>query len=144
MTRTSKRKPQMRITLKQIEIESALALYIRQQGINLDGKTLDIQFTAGRGQTGISAEVDMDNFTGTSTAQIKPLVEPVAPAPKLIVTSLPPAESSSPILTSFATDTPEGANAVSKAEEVPAPAPATAPAFVEAQPEPVRSSKLFG
>ena len=49
----------MIINLNQREIEAALRAYISQQGINLSGKQVEINFTAGRKESGISAELDI-------------------------------------------------------------------------------------
>ena len=49
----------MNVTLKQKEIEAALKLYALQQGIQLAGKNVLISFTAGRKDSGISAELDI-------------------------------------------------------------------------------------
>ena len=53
----------MQVTLKQSEIEVALKNYIQAMGINLAGKSIDVAFTAGRKEAGISAELDI-NETG--------------------------------------------------------------------------------
>lgn len=76
----------MLVTLKQKEIEAALKLYVSQRGINLAGKTVEIQFTAGRKEAGISAEVDIDDIAvvGQDKAEpevIKPLKMAQDPAP---------------------------------------------------------------
>lgn len=70
----------MRITLKQKEIELALALYIGKNGINLDGKTVGIAFTAGRGAAGLTAEVDIEDVTPVSNVT---LVAPQAASPAI-------------------------------------------------------------
>ena len=64
----------MQVTLKQSEIEVALKNYIQAMGINLAGKSIDVAFTAGRKEAGISAELDI-NETG------QPQVAYVTPAP---------------------------------------------------------------
>lgn len=56
----------MIINLKQSEIEVALKNYIVNQGINLDGKSVEINFTAGRKESGISAELDIEQSDGTA------------------------------------------------------------------------------
>lgn len=50
----------MQINLKQTEITEALRQYVTQQGINLTGKTVDIAFTAGRKEGGLSAEITIE------------------------------------------------------------------------------------
>ena len=64
----------MQVTLKQSEIEVALKNYIQAMGINLAGKSIDVAFTAGRKEAGISAELDI-NETG------QPQIAYVTPAP---------------------------------------------------------------
>lgn len=51
----------MIINLKQTEIEQALRAYVVAQGISLHGKDLTISFTAGRRESGISAEISIDD-----------------------------------------------------------------------------------
>lgn len=71
----------MQITLKQSEIEVALKNYIVAQGINLTGKTIEVAFTAGRKEAGISAELDI-NDAGTESTSVPSLVlnRPFEPA----------------------------------------------------------------
>ena len=52
----------MQISLTQSEIVVALKNYISQQGINLYGKEVNISFTAGRKEKGISAEIDIEDI----------------------------------------------------------------------------------
>ena len=51
----------MLIQLKQSEITAALRDYIVAQGINLNGKTVEISFTAGRKESGIYADISIEN-----------------------------------------------------------------------------------
>ena len=51
----------MIINLKQTEIEQALRAYVVSQGISLYGRALAISFTAGRRESGISAEISIDD-----------------------------------------------------------------------------------
>lgn len=68
----------MLITLKQKEIEAALRLYISQRGINLAGKEVLIAFTAGRKESGVSAEVDIEDavYIGVGPSTPAPLETP--------------------------------------------------------------------
>lgn len=50
----------MQVQLKQSEIEAALKGYIAQQGINLTNKTITYSFTAGRKDSGISVELEIE------------------------------------------------------------------------------------
>jgi len=81
----------MQIQFKQAEITAALKQYIVAQGINLNGKSVEIAFSATRGAAGIVADVTIDEIgipgfsdaTGDDTA--KPalsVVQPAADAPK--------------------------------------------------------------
>lgn len=54
----------MQIVLKQSEIEAGLRAYIASQGINLSGRTVGITFTAGRKESGISAELEINDIEG--------------------------------------------------------------------------------
>ena len=49
----------MLIQLRQSEIEAALREYIVNQGINLTNRQVDISFTSGRKDNGISADLDI-------------------------------------------------------------------------------------
>ena len=51
----------MQIQLRQSEIVEALKQYIARQGINLKGKTVDISFTAGRKDAGLSADISIED-----------------------------------------------------------------------------------
>jgi len=73
----------MQIQLKQSEIEAGLRLYIIQQGINLVGKTVDVTFTSGRRDNGLSAEVEINDAKDTTqTLMTMTAAEPVAEAKK--------------------------------------------------------------
>lgn len=51
----------MRISLRQVEIEAALACYITEQGISLVGKTLAVEFTSGRKENGLTADIEIND-----------------------------------------------------------------------------------
>lgn len=51
----------MQIQLKQSEITDALKQYISLKGIDLADKVVDISFTAGRKEGGLSAEITIDD-----------------------------------------------------------------------------------
>lgn len=51
----------MQIQLKQTEIIAALKQYIAGQGISLNGKSVDISFTAGRKEAGITADISIED-----------------------------------------------------------------------------------
>lgn len=52
----------MQVTLKQTEIEAALKGFITAQGISLNNKQVTVSFTAGRKESGISAEIEIDDL----------------------------------------------------------------------------------
>jgi len=93
----------MLIKLKQNEIEEALRDFIVKQGFNLDRKTVDISFTAGRGDSGMTADLDIldsaDVCEGaqcnqvyvTQTVAAEVNVEQTAAAPQLHVVETSPA-----------------------------------------------------
>lgn len=94
----------MQIQLKQTEITDALRQYITQQGISLVGKNVDIAFTAGRKEGGLTAEIIIDDqdipgfTTGDDTVQLAlvPPAEPVA-QPSEDETAAPVVEQESPV-----------------------------------------------
>ena len=51
----------MQVQLKQTEIVAALTGYLAQQGIAVAHKKIDISFTAGRKNAGLSAEVSIED-----------------------------------------------------------------------------------
>lgn len=53
----------MQINLKQGDIIKALNMYITGLGISLRNKNVDVKFTAGRGETGLSAEIIIEDGT---------------------------------------------------------------------------------
>tara|TARA_B110000259_G_scaffold187361_1_gene241304 strand:+ start:2676 stop:3005 length:330 start_codon:yes stop_codon:yes gene_type:complete len=77
----------MQIQLKQTEIITALKQFITSQGIDLWNKEVTVTFTAGRKESGISAEIDIEenalpDFSGADDDE--------APAPKAAVLSMVP------------------------------------------------------
>lgn len=73
----------MQIQLKQTEIIAALKQYIGAQGINLNGKSVDISFTAGRKEAGITADISIEDvgsipgFTDAEDEVVKPALSVV-------------------------------------------------------------------
>lgn len=57
----------MNINLKQNEIESAIKGYVLSQGISLNNKEVSISFTAGRKNSGISAEITIEDSSAKPT-----------------------------------------------------------------------------
>jgi hypothetical protein len=84
----------MNIIIKQREIEAGIKLYLLQQGIQIKGKTTEISFTAGRKDTGLSAEIEI-NEEGDGYAIIDAMIQkqaPVAPViavPEVVVATQP-------------------------------------------------------
>lgn len=50
----------MQINFKQTEITAALRQYVAAQGINLSGKSVDVVYTAGRKEGGLTAEINIE------------------------------------------------------------------------------------
>ena len=50
----------MRLTLNQHDIKKALIAHVATLGLNLSGRSVDVEFTAGRGVNGHSAVVIID------------------------------------------------------------------------------------
>lgn len=61
----------MQIQLKQVEIVDALKQYVTRQGFDLAGKTVIIGFTAGRKESGLSADISIEDvqIPGTDGAE---------------------------------------------------------------------------
>lgn len=76
----------MLIKLRQPEIEEALQMYMVAQGISLEGKTVDIAFTAGRGDTGLTADLDILSVASMAKAPSKPVLRAVEAAEPAAVT----------------------------------------------------------
>jgi hypothetical protein len=80
----------MQIQLKQTEIIAALKQYISAQGINLAGKEVSISFTAGRKESGIIADLSIDDaaIPGFSDADVA--VDAAAPALRVVAAAAAP------------------------------------------------------
>ena len=52
----------MKVKIQQSEIITALKQYISSQGINLQGKTVAIDFTAGRKEGGLTADISIEEL----------------------------------------------------------------------------------
>ena len=80
----------MQIILKQKDIEQALALYLRDQGINLTNKNLSVSWTAGRKESGITAEIDIEEIPGSSKSGLPVMNRrDVQPEPEPVLTTTP-------------------------------------------------------
>lgn len=73
----------MKLYLKQAEIIDALKQFVAKQGFSLTGKSVDIAFTAGRKESGLSAEVSIEDveipgLEDAPVAAVKPALSVVA------------------------------------------------------------------
>lgn len=95
----------MQINLRQPEIIQALKQYIGSQGINLLNKKIEVEFTAGRKNSGLSADISIEddielpNLTADVPAE-KPVLTVVQPveqpaAEPAVVAEAAPAKTSS-------------------------------------------------
>ena len=115
----------MQIQLKQNEIVAALKQYISTQGISLRGKNVDISFTAGRKESGITADISIEDI----------MVYPLGAEAVVTVPADTTADAAAPEADVAVT------GAAAPAEEPPFEANATA----EAQPAPAekKTTSLF-
>ena len=68
----------MQIHLKQLEIEAALRMFIASQGISLTSKVVEVAFTSGRKDNGLSAEITIeDSLDGATNSCTNQAVMPV-------------------------------------------------------------------
>ncbi len=51
----------MKLHLKQHEITAAITMYLADQGIRVANKNIDVSFTAGRKNSGLSADVSIED-----------------------------------------------------------------------------------
>ena len=109
----------MQINLKQTEIIAALKQYIAGQGISLQGKSVDMAFTAGRKEAGISVEISIEDVSlpdfglpeEVPTAKLTLVADPAVTSAAAIATE----ETAAPVIEA---QTEEG----EQAEAAPAPA----------------------
>lgn len=64
----------MNIQLNQAEIVSAIRQYVEQQGISMRNKTLEVDFTSGRKENGLTASLTITEAVGT--------LPPAGPVPR--------------------------------------------------------------
>jgi len=81
----------MQIQLKQNEIVTALKQYISGQGISLDGKDVKISFTAGRKESGITADLVIEDVAIPGYTN-----EPAEEVAKAAVLALVPSQAPAP------------------------------------------------
>ena len=61
----------MQISLRQAEIEKAVVDYIADQGITIAHKEITVNFTAGRGENKLSAEINIEPLGSNFIAQVE-------------------------------------------------------------------------
>lgn len=86
----------MQIQLKQTEIIAALKQYISAQGINLAGKEVSISFTAGRKESGIIADLSIDDVAIPGFSDADAAVDAAAPALRVVATGAVPGAAAQP------------------------------------------------
>ncbi len=67
----------MQVQIKQAEIESAIRSFISNQGISLVGKEVKIDFTAGRKNGGLTADISIEDFAQKTVVEATPVVQAV-------------------------------------------------------------------
>ncbi len=72
----------MTLTLDQEAIQVALIDFVRAQGINLDGKDIEVSLTAGRGANGHSAEITIETASNETRSAKEAKAEPEADEPE--------------------------------------------------------------
>lgn len=105
----------MQIQLRQTEIVEALKQFVTKQGITLTGKVVDITFTAGRKESGISADISIEEPGEIPGFEDAPTEDVVKPTLTVVVNDV--AVSETPVVV------------VAAPTETPAPTPATASLF---------------
>ena len=75
----------MQIQLKQHEIVAAIKMYVAQQGINLAHRCVEVTFTAGRKESGLSADVSIEDQVEVPEFFMDAQDDPEANAPVLTV-----------------------------------------------------------
>lgn len=79
----------MNIIIKQKEIEAGIKLFLLQQGIQLVGKSTEISFTAGRKDSGLSAEIEINDVAGAVSIVDTMIGQQVPVAPVILVPEAP-------------------------------------------------------
>jgi hypothetical protein len=133
----------MQIQLRQSEIEAALKQYVTSQGINLKGKKVEIAFTAGRKEAGMSADISIEDLGALPDLTGDDANETTLTKPALAVVggTVPPVTGA---VASIANDQTE-VKQVTSAEPAAAPAAANEAKVEEAAaPAPAKATSLFG
>ena len=114
----------MQIQLRQTEIVEALKQFVTKQGISLAGKKVDIAFTAGRKEAGISADISIKDAGALPDLQAEEdainAAAPAAAKPALtVVASEAPKAEAKPADPPFVPDAKAPAADAAAAEEAP-------------------------
>lgn len=62
----------MKLQLEQAEIEQAVREYVANQGIKVEGKSLALKFTMTRGESGLIADLSIEDAAPAASATKKP------------------------------------------------------------------------
>lgn len=86
----------MQIQLKQVEIVEALKQYIAKKGIDLTNKVVVIDFTSGRKDKGLSADLSIED----AEVVLDTIAAPAVDTPKAVLTVVasPPPTMAEPML----------------------------------------------
>lgn len=79
----------MRLTLNQQDIKKALIAHVATLGLNLDGRSVDVELTAGRGANGHSAVVIIDEDTSETIGNCEVAAKPTTVTATAKVESAP-------------------------------------------------------
>lgn len=71
----------MQISLRQVEIEKAIVDYIADQGITIGNKEITVAFTAGRGDAGISASINIEPMGSKLITEVENTASQYIPVP---------------------------------------------------------------
>ena len=71
----------MQISLRQVEIEKAIVDYIADQGITIGNKEITVAFTAGRGDAGISASINIEPLGSKFISEVEKTASQDIPVP---------------------------------------------------------------
>lgn len=147
----------MRVQLKETEIKKALRLLLNARGINTTGKSITIEFTSGRKENGLTADIDInggddedDEIPGFTDADNTPTLGVAVENGRAVATSDPvvPAQAKK-VAESAATETKKETSGDPTEVAPVAPADTVAAGHTEAAPEavsaPAKSAgSLFG
>ena len=98
----------MQVQLRQVEIKEALKQYLSQKGIDLASKMVEITFTAGRKETGLSADISIEDVAIPGFTDSEEVTEVTAVKPTLVVVTAPAVEAADePVQTPAEEPTPK-------------------------------------